>query len=251
MTYPIGIISDKVDKIEERLDAQDGILKEIQKTLQDTVKTSELPGATLISEPPTPSIPQGKEWKEDGEKRAEVETKPNTTIKPRVVGEEFEEINNLIAQDAVEVGADVVAEALLNDVCVKHGCREKVFIMEKGDFVRAQPFRLTDSQYQVVSKQTIKQILDTTAVDKIDWEAEEYDCDDIARKLVTRCVDLGINSVGRVMSWSGKHAFCIAVVQGEDTETSIEFVFIEPQTDEIITSLEGKYDLSNALIIIS
>ena len=153
-----------------------------------------------------------------------------------------------INADLTEFSAKQVGQALLDKVCIPYGCREKVFIMEKGDSVRAQPFRLTDKYYKVLPIDRIQLVLDKTKVDEIEWEAEEYDCDDIARKLVTRCVDLGINSVGRIMSWSGEHAFCIAIVYDGD---ELDFVFIEPQTDEIITSLEGKYDLSNALIIIS
>ena len=157
-------------------------------------------------------------------------------------------IMEVIARDTVEVEANTIANTLLNEICIKQNCRENVFIMEEGKGINAQPFRLTDSIYRVVSRQMLNSILEETKVDVIQWQSESYDCEDIARKFVTRCADLGINSIGRVMSWSGQHAFCIAIVQKGD---GVEPVFIEPQTDQIITKMEGKYDLKNALIIIS
>ena len=185
------------------------------------------------------------EWREIQAKLASMKDTPPP---PTFIGEDHAGLKSDIAQDAVEVHADVIAQGLLEDVCIAKNCRENAFVMEEGKSVRTQPFRLTDSSYKVVSREMLKRILEETQVDAIKWQAEGYDCEDIARKFVTRCADLGVNSVGRVMSWSGKHAFCIAVVQ---LGTDIEFVFIEPQTDQIIDAGSGKYDLENALIVIS
>ena len=161
----------------------------------------------------------------------------------------FADLKRQIKRDAKVVKADIVANDLLNKVCIPFNCRESAFIMEKGESVRTQPFRLVDSEYNIVSLTTIGRVLKETKVDEIEWTSESYDCDDIARKFVTRCADLGLNSVGRVMSWSGGHAFCVAIVKtgGRD----VDFVFIEPQTDEIIEPGKGKYSLENALIVIS
>lgn len=163
-------------------------------------------------------------------------------------GNDFSDLIEAISGDVKEVGANDVANMLLNDVCIKHNCREDVFIMEKGDNVRGQPFRLTDSTYKVVGDDMFDRILRETQVDAIQWQSNDYDCEDIARKFVTRCVDLGINSVGRVMSWSGGHAFCVAIIQDGK---GVKPVFVEPQTDQIIESLTGKYSLDNALIVIA
>lgn len=160
----------------------------------------------------------------------------------------FADLKAAIAKDVREVDANTIANALLNTICIPHNCREDVFIMEEGRSVRGQPFRFTDSTYKVMSRQMLQRVLQETQIDAVEWQQNSYDCEDIARKFVTRCVDLGINSVGRVMSWSGKHAFCVAIVQSGD---GVDFVFLEPQTDQIVTRLEGNYDLSNALIVIS
>ena len=160
----------------------------------------------------------------------------------------FEGLKQAIADDAKEVSASDIGNALLNQICIPYKCREDAFIMETGKTVRAQPYRLTDSKFNVVSRDVLERLVSETKVDDIEWTAEEYDCDDIARKFVTRSVDLGLNSVGRVMSWSGGHAFCIAAVQDGN---GVKFVFIEPQTDQFIEPGEGNYSLENALIIIA
>ena len=173
---------------------------------------------------------------------------PERTPAPTPKQDNFAGLKEAIAQDAKEFDANTIAQALMNDVCFPLNCREEAFIMEEGRAVRAQPFRFTDGTYKVVSQEMLDQILKETQVDAIEWQSESYDCEDIARKFVTRCVDLGVNSIGRVMSWSGSHAFCIAVIRDGD---AIKFVFIEPQTDQYVEAGAGKYSLENALIVIS
>lgn len=160
----------------------------------------------------------------------------------------FVDLKAAIAEDVKVVDAGMVGQAILEQVCIPYDCREEVFIMETGETQRAQPFRTTDAEYTIASKAMLIRILRETKVDAIPWQSEIYDCEKIARKFVTRCADLGINSVGRVISWSGEHAFCLAIVQKGD---GVEAVFLEPQNDKIVTVLEGNYDLSNALIVIS
>ena len=188
---------------------------------------------------------KASEWKATQDKIAELEKQ---ATQGNVVHDPFAGLRQAIDDDSEDVSSGEIANALLEQVCVGMDCRESAFIMEKGESVRTQPFRLTDGTYKVVTRETIERLVKETKVDEIEWTAEEYDCDDIARKFVTRCVDLGLNSVGRVMSWSGKHAFNIAVIREGN---GIEFVFIEPQTDEFIEPGEGAYSLENALIIIS
>ena len=188
---------------------------------------------------------KASEWKATQDKIAELEKQ---ATQGNVVYDPFAALRQAIDDDSEDVSSGEIANALLNQVCVGMDCRESAFIMEKGESVRTQPFRLTDGTYKVVTRETIERLVKETKVDEIEWTAEEYDCDDIARKFVTRCVDLGLNSVGRVMSWSGKHAFNIAVIREGN---GIEFVFIEPQTDEFIEPGDGAYSLENALIIIS
>ena len=185
---------------------------------------------------------------------AEVSEDDDATF-PEAEKKQAEPTGNLemdIQADVKAYAANTVAQALLHEVIApkdnREQCRENVMVIENGETISVQPFRLTDATYKVVSREMLQRILEETKVDAIQWQAEAYDCEDIARKFVTRCCDLGINSVGRVMAWSGGHAFCIAIVQDG---ASVDFVFIEPQTDTIIEKFEGMYDISDALIIIA
>lgn len=163
-----------------------------------------------------------------------------------------EDLKAAIQADLKGYDANVIGQALLHQVIAprenRKQCRENVMVVESGETVSVQPFRFTDASYKVVSRDMLDRILKETKVDAIEWQSEAYDCEDIARKFVTRCCDLGINSVGRVMAWSGGHAFCIAIVQDG---ASVDFVFIEPQTDAIVTDFTGMYDISDALIVIA
>ena len=76
--------------------------------------------------------------------------------------------------------------------------------------------------------------------------------------MVAEAHSYGLNSVGRVKSWSGGHAFNAAVVSVGDGD--LELVFFEPQDqtkDKIVTEEEilgdenSKYSLENALVIIA
>ena len=165
-----------------------------------------------------------------------------------------------IQADMKVYDAGVVGQALLHKVCIRDGnrdfCRSEEMEIETGDIKRVQPFKLTDAKYTVLSLDMLNRVLAETEVDKIEWRAEDYDCEDIARKFATRCCDLGINSVGRVLSASGEHAFNIAIIQDG---ASVDVVFIEPQTDQFVepvsfkpgTEEHNNYNMYNASMIIS
>ena len=76
--------------------------------------------------------------------------------------EDFSDLKLAIAEDAQNYSANDIANTLLNDVCVKLNCREEAFVMEKGESVRVQPFRLTDGTYKVVSRSMLTRILEET-----------------------------------------------------------------------------------------
>ncbi|MDE0016084.1 MAG: hypothetical protein OXU51_07860 [Candidatus Poribacteria bacterium] len=165
-----------------------------------------------------------------------------------------------IQADMKVYDAGVVGQALLHKVCIRDGnrdfCRSEEMEIETGDIKRVQPFKLTDAKYTVLTRDMLNRVLSETEVDKIEWQAEAYDCEDIARKFATRCCDLGINSVGRVLSASGEHAFNIAIIQDG---ASVDVVFIEPQTDQFVepvsfkpgTEEHNNYNMYNASMIIS
>ena len=158
------------------------------------------------------------------------------------------DLKKVIDENKKAFNVGELMHAMTYKVVVPLKCREDGFIMEKNESVRVQPFRFTDSRYQVLDRETLIHVLKETKIDAKKYEREGYDCEDFARKLVQRFVDLGVNSVGRVFSWSGEHCFNVACVYSGD---DIEIVFLEAQTDAIIDKLEGNYNLDNALMIIA
>lgn len=165
------------------------------------------------------------------------------------VHDPFADLKVAIDENARQVSAGEVGQVMLHDVCIRFNARKDAFVMETGERIRVQPFELTDSTYKVVDRAMLDRILHETKVDQVEWRAEEEDCEDIARRFVQRCSDLGLNSVGRIFSMSGQHAFCIAIVTVDD---GLEVVFLEPQADRIVDPLAGgKYDLGNCFMVIS
>lgn len=146
------------------------------------------------------------------------------------------------------ISAGDLANELLNQIVIPHNAREEVMIPETGEMVKVQPFRLTDSSYELPTRSELEKALAETKVDEAEYVAEERDCEDFARDLTQRLQDYGIKTVGRVFAWSGEHAFNVVAVQG----SPVDFVFVEPQTDAIVVPYsEDKYNIENCLIIIS
>ena len=135
-------------------------------------------------------------------------------------------------------------QVMLYDYCVAEGWRYHGDNLKGGSYP-VFPCLFTDATYQVLDLETLKHVLRETKIDVKKYQAEGYDCEDFARKLTQRFVDLGINSVGRCFAWqdggSKGHSFNIAAVYNGD---KIEYKFVEPQTDKILDKLEGIYDMS-------
>ena len=146
------------------------------------------------------------------------------------------------------ISANDLGTEILNQIVIPQNAREAVMIPETGEMVKVQPFRLTDSQYKLPTKDEVLSAIEATKVDEIEYFAEEWDCEDFARRFVSKMHEQGIKTAGRVFAWSGKHAFNIVAVQGNP----VDFVFVEPQTDEIVLPYsEEKYNIEDCLIIIS
>ena len=110
-------------------------------------------------------------------------------------------------------------------------------ITAKDPYGAQIPFSCDDGQYFVVSRSMVERILRETKVDTISWVAEKRDCDDIAKYLsALMAVQFRLNSFGVVRSYDGGHAFSFALVHGE---SGLGVMWIEPQTDEILTRQLG------------
>ena len=163
---------------------------------------------------------------------------------------DFSGLKETIKNDTFKVGMNDVGRLLMQEVAIKLNCRHDAVVMEQpGKTVRVQPFMLTDSVYNVVSQSTLKRIMKETQGDRIKYQSEEYDCEDFARRFVQSCVDLGVNSVGRVLSASARHAFNIGIVHQNKKRLTV--VFIEPQADTFVEAGKRGYEMNDALMVIS
>ena len=184
----------------------------------------------------------------DAEIRAEYERRFEEDPSPN--GEASEPEASL--PDGTISGIDLGNE-ILNQIVIPHNAREEVWNIDKGKFVKVQPFRLTDSSYQLPTKDEVLSAIEATKVNEIQYVAEEWDCEDFARRFVSKMHEQGIKTAGRVFAWSGEHAFNIVAIQHEDGTPS--FLFVEPQTNTVLNTLEdlgkGNYNIENSLIIIS
>ena len=158
------------------------------------------------------------------------------------------ELQALVEKDAKLFPADAVARAICKHP-ILGSAREDVFIMEEARSIKAQPFRLTDGNFRVLSRPMIEKVVAETKIDQVKWMEDVSDCEDIALRFNARCLELGFNSCGRVLSWSGGHCFILFIVRGEDDE--LDFLFLEPQTDAFIEPGEGQYSMENTLILIN
>lgn len=146
------------------------------------------------------------------------------------------------------ISAGDLANEILNQIVIPHNAREEVMVPETGERVKVQPFRLTDSEYKLPTKDELMAAIEKTKVDEMQYVAEAWDCEDFARRFVSKMHEEGIKTAGRITAWSGEHAFNIVAVQGDP----VEFIFVEPQTDAIVAPYsEDKYNIENCLIIIS
>ena len=164
--------------------------------------------------------------------------------------ETFKNLTVAIEEDVVEYSASDIATALISHPELSEA-REYVMHPETGRVEKMQAFRFTDGTYRVPTREMFQRIVDETKIDEIEWVAEKSDCEDISLRFNARCIELGLNSCGRVMSWSGGHCFIIAVVRDEE---GLGFACLEPQTDKILSSDElgeGSYSLENCLILIN
>ena len=222
----------RLAKIEERLEAVEAAL-----TDPEPEEEADPEDTTFQDEPERDDVDEdGNDAAGDSEARVEQDA-----------GEIFPDLREFVAHDMKEYTQETVNAAFYSEVCKKFNCWETIQL-RNGEKGQSYPLRLPDAKYFVPSREMLDRILKETKVDEVEWVKDKEDCEDIARLFVQRCNDIGINSVGRVCAWSGGHAFCVAIVQDG---TSVDFVFLEPQTDEIITDMSDMYDITNALIIIS
>ena len=184
---------------------------------------------------------RSKEW-------ARIQNELSRATSEKSSAPDFTDLKKAIKEDLVRFGANDVANAMIRHPVVRR-CRESAFVMETGETVKTQPFRLTDGTFFVLSRPVIERIVQETKIDALDWSADVSDCEDICLRFNSRCLELGLNSCGRVLSWSGRHCFVVFISRNEGGE--LDLLFFEPQTDRFVEPGEGMYNMENALILIN
>ena len=88
-----------------------------------------------------------------------------------------------------------------------------------------------DRQYQALPIEIWSEILEWSDVDRAAYVAEKRDCDNFAIALVGQItLRLGVNGIGIVLDYVGKHAYCMLLVHDEG---QLSGKLIEPQSDKI------------------
>lgn len=270
----INEIAPKFEEIDERL----GSLESMQHSHEDDEEASEvveLPEGvpteispeSLVEEPEsadeeTPdeevSAEEGSDppVEEDTEEEVDIDTtrfhtETQSAATPDKVDSVVDntDLKDVIAADVKPYKVAEVINAAMNHPMLRNA-RELVMKPETGQMEKVQSFRLTDGTFMVPSREVFERVVLETKIDEVEWVKDVTDCEDISLRFNARCIELGLNSCGRVMSWSGGHCFIIAIVRDED---SLGFVFLEPQTDQFLTDEvgEGQYSLENCLILIN
>ena len=93
-----------------------------------------------------------------------------------------------------------------------------------------------DSKYRAVDLETWKLILKRSQIDKYRYRSDIKDCDNFVAALFgTIPLEYGVNTVGLVIDYSGRHAYNALVYYDTDI-TDLKIALVEPQSDEFVTT---------------
>ena len=109
---------------------------------------------------------------------------------------------------------------------------------------------IVDKNYYAIPWELWCDVIEHTKIDAGQYRTDRYDCDDFAivlKGVVSR--KFALNSAGIVFDYSGGHAYTALLVANDDETKSPFIVFIEPQTDGLITNFEGAYDAEFGIAI--
>ena len=123
------------------------------------------------------------------------------------------------------------------------------WLLPKPNWWRKRDYRvhMLDRKYKCVNVETLTEWSHDLASRQPEYVADYYDCDNFAFRMRTRAVEeLGINSVGVVISYDEAHAYnCAACYNGSE----LVIVFIEPQTGKTLPTSSFTGAFKRGLII--
>ena len=102
---------------------------------------------------------------------------------------------------------------------------------------------LSDKEYNLAAYDDIALFLAQDETNKMGYVDQERDCDDFAYRLLGQFSVPGWSHLTFGMVWTYNHAFNIVVT------TDKEILFVEPQTDELLSDLKEEWGLMRFIII--
>ena len=94
---------------------------------------------------------------------------------------------------------------------------------------------MLDSEYKVLPHDEMFECVKAAHTDTEQYISEFHDCDKFGRELWARIPSMfGVNSVGLVINFGGRHCFNCVFVTPDTTTTSIKCLIVEPQSDGVI-----------------
>lgn len=103
-----------------------------------------------------------------------------------------------------------------------------------------------DGKYYTVSKEDMRSISSWEETNLLDYEADQYDCDNFALSFMSSVQrEFGVTTVGLVIDWSGTHAYNMLVYEDGSVE------LFEPQNDNIVEPGDAdRFAFDNVRVII-
>lgn len=114
----------------------------------------------------------------------------------------------------------------------KHISISQLYTFLQTKFPEAELF-LSDSDYVLANYDDIARFLFEDASNKFPYQPEEMDCDDFALRLAGQFAIPGWSSLTLGLVWTDIHALNCVITE------SLEFYFVEPQTDELQSELKS------------
>ena len=161
-------------------------------------------------------------------------------------------IGQLMAQDWHGNLSRIGASSTLTVLTVAAGTSPiQTAWMQDSNPARHLQLIMMDGTYWLPTVEDMHKIAESTRTADLHYIKERFDCDDFAGLFRGLCsVFYGVNSVGYVVDYSGRHSYNIAACTAANG--GVEFRVIEPQSDRFVAhSMEHKapYNMEQGFVL--
>ena len=129
---------------------------------------------------------------------------------------------------------DVIRRAIgRNHVVINH---ERLVQVCQASSIRRMSPTILDTKFKTTDLATWKLILERSRIDEYRYRSNIKDCDNFAAALFgTIPLEYGVNGIGFVLDYSGRHAYN-ALLYFDDDPKDLEIALVEPQSDEFVAT---------------